>query len=353
MEYHYLGKSGLQVSRIGLGCVPFGTVLNETESRRMVDLFADTGGNYLDTANIYGGGFAGSHSENAGTSERTVGALIKGRRDRFVVGTKGAWLMSDEMRPNAFGLSRTYLSKEIEASLKRLDTDYIDLYQCHVQDPYTPIEETMRVLDDFVRAGKIRYVGVSNWGGWQVVKANMHARQNGLTPIVSNQIWYNLADRAAEFHLIPACRDQDVSIIAWGAYAQGFLTGRYTRDMKRPPPDSRVASSKPTESSSWERLAVDRVWDTQDVMRRIAESRGKSLANVAIAWLLLSGGCDVALMGAFRPEQFTDGLGVLDLILDEGEIAELSAISEVPAPCPMSFWNVFCYHESECYGGLR
>ena len=177
MEYCYLGHSGLEVSRIGLGTIPFGTVLDEKGSRNMVDMFYDAGGNYLDTANVYGGGMRGSNAEMAGTVERTVGKIIEGRRDRFVVATKGAWLMEDEMRPNAFGLSRTYLATQIEASLRRLGTDYIDLYQCHVWDPYTPMEETMRVLDDFVRAGKIRYVGVSNWDGWQVVKANMYARQ--------------------------------------------------------------------------------------------------------------------------------------------------------------------------------
>ena len=172
MEYCNLGHSGLEVSRLALGAIPFGTWMTDKESRDMADIYLDAGGNFLDTSNIYGGGL----------SELSVGRVIRGRRDRFVVGSKGAWLVEKPMRPNAFGLSRAYLTANIEDSLKRLGTDYIDLYQCHVQDPYTPIEETMRVLDDFVRAGKIRYVGVSNWGGWQVVKANMHARQSGLTP---------------------------------------------------------------------------------------------------------------------------------------------------------------------------
>ena len=254
MQYHQLGGSGLQVARIGLGCIPFGSTIDEEASRRMVDRYLDAGGNYLDTANVYGGGMRGSHERDAGTSERTVGAVVAGRRNRFVIGTKGAWTMTDDVRPNGFGLSRTYLTRAIDASLRRLGTDYIDLYQCHVWDPYTPIEETMRVLDDAVRAGKIRYVGVSNWGGWQVVKANMHADRYGLTPIVSNQIWYNLADRTAEFALIPACRDQDVSIMVWGAYAQGFLTGRYTRDMasRRPDRASPPASPRsPAPGSGW------------------------------------------------------------------------------------------------------
>ena len=343
----------MRVSRIALGTIPFGTRLDERTSRSMVDAFLDLGGNYLDTANIYGGGIKGSNSEMAGTSERTVGKIIKGRRDRFVVATKGAWLMGDEMRPNAFGLSRTYLSTQIEASLRRLGTDYIDLYQCHVQDPYTPIEETMRVLDDFVRAGKIRYVGVSNWGGWQVVKANMLARQYGLTPIVSNQIWYNLADRVAEFSVIPACSDQDVSIIAWGIYAQGFLTGRYKRGDGPPPPTSRTAKNKPQESSSWERLAVNRVWNTQETMAHIAERHDRSIPNVALAWMLQCGTCDVAVVGASSLQQFEASMQALDLHLSQEEVAELKSVSELDHPYPNNFWDIFCYQDGEFYGGLR
>ena len=343
MEYCNLGHSGLEVSRIALGAIPFGTWLDEQQSRNMADQFLDVGGNYIDTANIYG----------RGASEMTVGKVIKGRRDRFVVGTKGAWLVEDEMRPNGFGLSRAYLATNIDASLRRLHTDYIDLYQCHVQDPQTPIEETMRVLDDFVRAGKIRYVGVSNWGGWQVVKANSFARQFGLTPILSNQIWYSLADRVAEFAIIPACRDQGVSIIAWGALAQGFLTGRYHRGDEGPPPDSRTAGILEDESSSWKRLAVERNWNTLDVMERTAERHGMTISNVALTWLLQSGTCDVVLLGASNLEQYASNMAVLNLRLSEQEMQELTDVSKLPAPYPMNFWNAFCYRESEYYGGQR
>ena len=343
MEYCNLGHSGLEVARLALGAIPFGTWLDEKESCNMADMYLDAGGNFLDTSNIYGGG----------NSELAVGKIIRGRRDRFVVGTKGAWLVEKPMRPNAFGLSRTYLAANIEASLKRLETDYIDLYQCHVQDPYTPIEETMRVLDDFVRAGKIRYVGVSNWGGWQVVKANMYARQFGLTPLVSNQIWYTLVDRVAEFAIIPACRDQSVSIIAWGALAQGFLTGRYHRGDEGPPPESRTAENLDTESSSWKSLAIERNWNTLEVVERIAERHGKAISTVAIAWLLQSGNCDVVLVGARNHEQYAANMAVLDLRLSEEEMQELTELSELPAPFPMNFWNLFCYRDSKYFGGHR
>ena len=353
MEYCRLGHSGLEVARFGLGTIPFGTVLDEAASRTLVDIYSEAGGNYLDTANVYGGGVRGSNLEMAGTAERMVGKIIKGRREHFVVATKGAWQMDDSARPNGFGLSRAYLTREIEASLRRLDTDYIDLYQCHVWDPYTPLEETMRVLDDFVRAGRIRYAGVSNWDGWQVVKANSFARQHALTPLVSNQIWYTLADRVAEFSIVPACRDQGVSIIAWGVYAEGFLTGRYRRGAQAPQPGSRFELLKESEMCSWQNLAVERNWQTLDVMARIADAHGKSVPNVALTWVLQSGMCDVALVGASRVEQFQQSMAAVDLRLSAEEVSELRLVSELAHPYPMNFWDLFCYQDSPHYGGLR
>jgi aryl-alcohol dehydrogenase-like predicted oxidoreductase len=181
----------------------------------------------------------------------------------------------------------------------------------------------------------------------------MHARQFNLNPIVSNQLWYNLADRVAEFAIIPACRDQRVSIIAWGVYAQGFLTGRYKRGDTGPSRGSRTEQNKPGESSSWNRLAVDRVWDTQDVMAHIADRHGKSIPNVAVAWMLQHGACDVALVGASSVEQFADSLRAMDLRLSREEMQELVEVSELPHPYPMNFWDAFCYHDSEFYGGVR
>lgn len=353
MEYCYLGNSGLQVSRLGLGTIPFGTILDEKTCQRIVDMFYDAGGNLIDTANIYGGGLRGTHSKMAGTAEQTVGKVIKGKRDRFVIATKGYWLMEDEVRANSVGLSRTYLTNQIEASLQRLGTDYIDLYQCHAWDFYTSVEETMRVLDDFVRAGKIRYIGVSNWDGWHVVKANTYAKFSGLTPLVSNQIWYNLADRVAENSIIPACRDQNVSIIAWGVLAQGFLTGRYRRGSESPVSGSIFEIMKEGESSSWEKLAVERNWATLDVLARIAESHETTIPNVVMRWMLQVGTCDVALMGFSRLEQFSDLLRTLNFRLSDEEIEELKEISKLPQPYPVNFLNLFCRRESEFYGGLR
>ena len=352
VEYCHLGRSGLQVSRLGLGAIPFGTTLDEKTSRRIVDMFCGAGGNLIDTANLYGGGDRGSNAEMAGTSERTVGKIVKGKRDRLVIATKGYWLMEDEVRPNAVGLSRTYLAGQIEASLRRLDTDYIDLYQCHVWDFYTSVEETMRVLDDFVRAGKIRYVGVSNWDGWHVVKANAHAKSLGLTPILSNQIWYNLADRTAEHSIIPACQDQDVSIIVWGAVANGFLCGKYRRGAEGPSPNSRLMTSKDSEMSSWESLAVERNWNTLDVLARVAEEHRTTIPNVAMRWLLQAGTAAVVLLGFSSLEQFTANMEVADLTLSEGEVRELREASAPRHPYPVCFYDLFCRHDSEFYWGL-
>ena len=353
MEYCNLGNSGLEVSRVGLGAIPFGTAVTEEDSQRMLDMFSEVGGNLIDTANIYGGGLWDNHDDLAGTSERTVAKIVKGRRDRFVIATKGYWTMESKVRPNGVGLSRSYLSKQIEASLMRLNTDYIDLYQCHARDFYTPVSETMRVLDDFIKAGKIRYIGVSNWEGWHVVKANAYAAQFALAPFVSNQLWYNLVDRAIENSVVPACRDQNVSIIAWGVFAQGFLTGRYHRGDERPASPTRFDTMKEGESSSWERLSVEKNWEIINTLERIAKKHGKTLPVVAARWMFQGSACDVALLGASRLDQFTNILDTLTFELSTDDVEELNNVSEPQYPYPRNFLEIFCKRESELYGGLR
>ena len=278
----------MEVSTLGLGAIPCGTGVDEKTPLKIVDRYYEAGGNLIDTSNLYGGGMRGSNTETAGTSEKTVGKCLKGKRDKFIVASKGYWLMEDEVRPNRVGLSRSYLTRNIDNSLKRLGTDYIDLYQCHAWDFYTPVEETMWVLDDFVRAGKIRYIGVSIWDGWHVVKANTFSKFSGLTKLVSNQIWYNVADRVTEHSVIPACRDQKVSILAWGIFAQGFLTGKYRRGAKSSDAASKFHIMKDSESSLWERLAIEKNWATIDVLE-------KSHGHTAKQWLILSSS------GRFRP----------------------------------------------------
>ncbi|MBM3712488.1 MAG: aldo/keto reductase [Actinobacteria bacterium] len=351
MEYCNLGCSGLQVSRLGLGAIPFGTKLDEKECQNLVDAFYDIGGNFIDTSNIYGGGIRGSNTKMAGTSERVVGKAIKGKRDHFIIASKGYWLTQDDVWPNYIGLSRTYLAKNIEESLIRLDTEYIDLYQCHVWDFYTPVEETMRVLDDFVRSGKIRYIGVSNWDGWHVVKANGHIKYNGLTPIISNQIWYTLADRVAENSIIPACKDQKVAIIAWGALAQGFLTGKYNRGDVIPDKNSRFKDNKDTEMSSFKLLANERNWNVLDIMNDIAKKYSFTVPTIAIRWLLQSGNCDVVLLGGSKIQQYIENFNVLNFRLTDEDFEKLRITSELLHPYPISFYDLFCKYDSQFYGG--
>ena len=353
MEYCNLGYSGLQVSKLGLGTMPFGTGLDEKSCRYLVDSYYDIGGNLIDTANLYGGGLKVNNKKMAGTSEVAVGKSVKGKRDRFIIATKGYFLIEDDIWPNSVGLSRTYLAKNIEASLKRLNTDYIDLFQCHMWDFYTPVEETLRVLDDFVRAGKIRYIGVSNWDGWHVVKANSYAKQYGLTPIISNQIWYTLADRVAENSIIPACRDQKVSIIAWGALAQGFLTGKYKHGDKKPDPNSRFKYFKDNEMSSFKLLSNERNLNVLYIISHIAKEHNSSIPNVAIRWLLQSGNCDVVLLGGSKVQQYAETFNAINFKLTDTEVEKLRNASELLHPYPMVFYDLFCKHDSEFYGGLR
>lgn len=354
MEYRFLGNSGLEVSRLGLGGIPFGTSVDEATAREFVDRYFDAGGNWIDTSNQYGGGsIRGDNRDAAGASERTIGRVLKGRRDKLLIATKGYWCMHNEAGPNRVGLSRSYLAENIEGSLRRLQTDYIDLYQCHCWDLYTPLEETLRALDDFVRAGKIRYVGVSNFDGWQVVKAQQLSRQNNYLEIVADQIWYNLADRGAENAIIPACRDQNVAIIAWGALAEGFLTGQYRRGVAQPLPDSKMWLAVEGEMWSWKKLAHERNWNMTDVAARIATELGVSVPNVVMRWLLDGGSCDAMLVGAASLDQLAENLNILKFRLTADQVEQLRRVSEPPKTYPRDFHDLFGRKDSEFYGGLR
>lgn len=354
MNYRFLGRSGLEISQLGLGGIPFGTSVDESTARAFVDMYYDVGGNWIDTSNQYGGGSRnGSNHDSAGASERTIGRILKGRRDQFVLATKGYWCMHNEAGPNRVGLSRTYLAQNIEGSLRRLQTDYIDLYQCHSWDPYTPIEETLRVLDDFVTAGKIRYVGVSNFDGWHVVKSQQVARERGYCPIVTNQIWYNVADRGAENSITSACRDQQVTILAWGVLAEGFLTGEYRRGAAQPTATSKMWLAVDGEMWSWHSLAHERNWCVMDVASNIAQERGKTVPNIVSRWMLDSGSCDAMLVGAASIEQLRENLEILNFQLSAEEVQRLRIVSEPPKSYPRNFHDLFCRKDSPYYGGLR
>ena len=346
MEYTYLGQSGLEVSRIGLGTSHFGEIIDTKTCQRIVDMFYDLGGNFVDTANAYKGG-----AGEAGLSEKTLGKVLEGKRDKFIITTKGFFLMQEKLWPNKVGLSRTYLSTQIDDSLRRLQTDYIDLYQLHWYDPYTPLEETMRALADFVRAGKIRYIEASNFEGWHIVKANGFTRQFGLTPLVSNQVWYNLLDRVVENSIIPACKESKVSIISWGSLAEGFLTGRYERGSKEPLAGTRLAGARDgADPHTWKRIATEKSWSTLEIMEKLARGYKRSIPNIATRWLLQNGSCDVALLGVSKFEHFRSNMQALNFQLSNEAMQELNSISEPEPLYPASSYKAIVRKEGKFYG---
>jgi aryl-alcohol dehydrogenase-like predicted oxidoreductase len=287
---------------------------------RQIDLALDAGVNLIDTANAYSGGL----------SEEFIGQATKGRRNRVLIATKAR--MPVGRGPNDAGLSRHHLINECEASLRRLDTDHIDLYQAHEWDGLTPLEETLAALDDLVRAGKVRYVGCSNYAGWQLMKALATAERHGLTRFVSQQIYYSLQAREAEYELIPIAVDQGVGVLVWSPLAGGLLSGKYRRGQPAPPGSRR--------QTGWNEPPVrdeDRLYDTIDVLLDIAFAREVSPAQVALSWLLTRAAVASLVIGARTDEQLTDNLAAAELRLSDEERARLDETSAPPLLYP--YWH--------------
>jgi aryl-alcohol dehydrogenase-like predicted oxidoreductase len=321
MEYRQLGRSGLRVSCLSLGTMtfggkgPFGQVgsTDVPEARRQIDQALDAGVNLVDTADIY----------STGLAEEIVGEAIHGgRRERLLIATKARFAMDDG--PNDAGLSRQHLIDACDASLRRLQVDHIDLYQVHEWDGQTPVEETLEALDQLVRSGKVRYVGCSNFSGWQLAKSLGVSERRGLARYVSQQIHYSLQARDAEFELIPAGIDAGLGVLVWSPLAGGLLTGKYRRDA-RPESDARHLTD-------WGEPPVydeDKLYDTVDVLVEVAEARSCSPAQVALAWLLQRPSVSSVIIGARTSEQLADNLGAAELTLSDDEIAKLDAVSRL------------------------
>lgn len=315
MEYRTLGKSGLRVSAVGLGTNQFGGKVDEAGVRHLIDRALDAGVNFIDTADIYTGG----------RSEETIGKAIRGRRDKVIVATKVGSRVGDG--PNEAGASRQRIRDGVEASLRRLGTDYIDLYQIHRVDPKTPFEETMRALDDLVRAGKVRYIGASNYAAWQLCRSNDLAQMYGWTQFVSVQPHYHMLERDIERELVPYCQTFGVGIIPYFPLAGGFLTGKYKRG-EQPPEGSRGASS-----SYVQRYFTPRNFTIVERLGAIAQAHGRTLAELAIAWLLSRPQVNTIICGVTSTEQLQvnvraadwqlapDVLDEIDRILSEGDEA--------------------------------
>ncbi|RMI37621.1 aldo/keto reductase [Streptomyces triticirhizae] len=315
MRYTVLGKTGVRVSELALGTVTFGEdwgwgAPRET-SARILDAYADAGGNFIDTADHYTGG----------TSETMLGELLGARRDRFVLSTKFT-LQTDLADVNSAGNHRKNLVSSIEASLRRLRTDYLDLLWVHAHDTLTPVPELMRALDDQVRAGKVRYVGVSNWPAWEVAQANTLAELRGWSPFVGTQIRYNLLERGPERDLLPMARQFDLPVFCWGALAEGRLTGKYLEGgTGRLTVQPRDHSSQGSDTLVREVVAI-------------AAEGGWTAAQVALAWLMSRPGTVIPLLGATKEYQLQETLGATEVRLTADQLERLEAVSAITLGYP-------------------
>src|SRR5450755_2012872 len=314
MEYRQLGRSGLRISRLTLGTMSFaghGQFRNVGEvdlagARRQIAMAMDTGVNLIDTADIY----------SNGASEEVVGEAVKGRRDQLLLATKARFPMGSG--PNDAGLSRHHLIEACEASLRRLQTDHIDLYQVHEWDGQTPLEETLSALDHLRQSGKVRYVGCSNFAGWHVMKALGIANRTALPAFVSQQVYLSLQERSAEYEIVPSAIDQGLGLLIWSPLAGGLLSGKYRRGAP-PPAGSRHAGE-------WSEPPIydeDKLYDTIEALVEIAAHRGVSAAQVALAWVLARPGVTSAIVGARTEEQLADNLAAATLELTADEHARL------------------------------
>ena len=322
MEHRTLGRSGCAVSCLALGTMTFGAETDEAGAHAQLDAFVAAGGDLVDTADVYSGG----------SSEEIIGRWLAARphvRDQVVLATKGRFARGPG--PNDAGLSRRHLQRALDSSLRRLGVEEVDLYQVHAWDPLTPIEETLRVLDDFVRAGKVRYVGLSNVVGWQVQKAVATARALRLETPVTVQPQYNLLVREVEWEIVPSCLDAGLGLLTWSPLGGGWLTGKYRRDA-RPTGATRLGENPERGVEAYAgRSSRQRTWDVVEAVERVAEARDSTMAQVALAWLLARPSVTSVLLGARTLEQLHDNLGAAHLRLDAEEIRLLDAASD-PSP---------------------
>jgi aryl-alcohol dehydrogenase-like predicted oxidoreductase len=323
MDLRPLGQTGVRVSELCLGTMTFGNQADEATSRRMLDAFLDAGGNFVDTADVYG----------KGVTEEVLGRALGARRERVVLATKGRMPMSDD--PNDQGASRRHLFRAVDASLRRLDTEWIDLYQVHWPDPLVPLEETLSALDDLVRMGKIRSVGVSNYLASHLATARALSDRYGWAPVVSLQPQYSLVSREIELEILPLCRQHGLAVIPWGPLGGGVLTGKYRAD-EAPPAGTRLGMSE----ALAERGLTQRNMAIAAEVRRIAESIGRTPAQVALNWVLHQPGITAPIIGARTPAQLESNLDATQWRLDAGDLRALDEVSRPALPYPHDLYRV-------------
>lgn len=326
MRYRFLGRTGLRVSELCLGALTFGRESDEVASHEMLDRFVETGGNFIDTADVYGGG----------RSEEVVGSWLAQRtRDDFVIATKVRYPSGSG--PNDVGLSRKHILASVAASLRRLQTDYIDLYQVHCWDHLTPLDETLSTLDGLVRSGVVRYIGASNFSGWQLQKAVDMSRRMGWEAFVSLQPQYNLLCRSTEWELLPVCEAEGLGVMPWSPLRGGWLSGKYRRGMAGPPADTRISAAEQHGwGESWSNYNTESTWRVIDALLAVADGIGKTPAQVAINWLLRQSGVTAPIIGARTIEQLENNLDATDWELEAEHLQRLDAASALALPYPYS-----------------
>jgi aryl-alcohol dehydrogenase-like predicted oxidoreductase len=340
MKFRRLARTGLYVSELCLGAMTFGGTglfkaigtLGQTEADALVHRSLDAGINFFDTANVY----------STGTSEEMLGKALGARRRDSIVATKVRGRMGDGA--NEIGLSRVHIMQQCDDSLRRLGTDYIDLYQIHGHDPATDIEETLDALDALVRAGKVRYIGCSNLAAWQLMKALGISRQRGLAEFISTQSYYSIAGRELEREIIPLVEDQQIAVLPWSPLAGGFLSGKFTRDAESDPDARRVAFDFPP-------VNKDRGYDIIDVMRDVATAHDVSVAQIALAWLLNQPAVTSVIIGAKRLDQLNDNLGSIDVTLTDDDLDRLNTVSALAPEYPG--WMQAMQHSDRAPGTAR
>ena len=324
MDYRRMGKTGLEVSQLCLGAMTFGRECDEQLSFQMLNRFVELGGNFIDTADVY----------SRGVSEEILGRWLKNRnRQDVVIATKVRWGTSDG--PNNKGLSRKHILSAVENSLRRLNTDYIDLYQVHKWHAETPLEETLSTLDRLVQAGKVRYIGVSNFSGWQLQKAIDISRHMGWEPFTCLQPLYNLLDRETEWELVPICLNEGLGIIPGVPLRGGWLTGKFRRGMTAPPEETRVKIAEEMGwGESWSSYNTEHTWTVIDALLSVADETGKSPAQVALNWLLGRPGITAPIIGARNMKQLEDNLGAAGWSLSAEQMERLNTASKTHLPYP-------------------
>jgi len=315
MQFRSLGRTGVKVSSLCLGCMMFGGKTEPDQSYAIIDRALDAGINFLDTANVY----------SRGLSEEVTGEALKrnGKRSRVVLATKVHATMADD-DPNALGNSRRHIIEQCEASLRRLQTDYIDLYQIHRPQPDIPIDETLRALDDLIRAGKVRYIGTSTYAAWQLVEALWVSKELGLNRFVCEQPPYNLLDRRIERELLPMAQTYGFAVIPWSPLAGGLLTGKYSRNTP-PPADSRFANY--AANPMQQRRMTDRLFDVVDGLQPLAAEKGCTLSQLALAWCEQQPGVTSPIIGPRTMDQLEDNLSALDVTLSAEDRKRIDGVS--------------------------